>query len=478
MHPIEPQPGTRAAAIVWFRRDLRLSDNPALDAAIATGLPVVPVWIESPEEEAPWAPGAATMWWLRTSLAALRDSLRDRGVELVVRRGPAARALERLCAETGARDVYWNRRHEPAVRARDEALAAAMAQRGIAPHIHPSNLLFEPDRIASATGAPYRVFAAFWRNARQRLRVAESPAAPAAWPTIPALASEPLDALLADVEPKAGFAAAWNPGEAGGAEALDEFVAHALARYPTERDPPATAGTSRLSPHLHFGEITPSRIVAALARHGPIDRHEKFLAELGWREFAAHLLFHFPSTSDAPFESRFERFEWREDPDALAAWQRGRTGIPFVDAGMRQLLATGWMHNRVRMVAASFLSKNLRIDWREGARWFWQHLVDADLANNTLGWQWSAGSGVDAAPYFRIFNPVTQGERYDPGGAYVRRWVSELANVPASHVHRPWTLPEAERRRLGVPEPYARPIVDLAASRADALAAYQRMREG
>ncbi|HET9482543.1 MAG TPA: deoxyribodipyrimidine photo-lyase [Xanthomonadales bacterium] len=470
----------RHAAIVWFRRDLRLADNPALAAALATGLPVVPLWVHAPEEEAPWHPGAASRWWLHRSLGALAASLAERGAPLVVRRGPSRAAIESLCDETGARHVFWNRRHEPALAARDAAVEQALRDRGIDTTTSESGLLFGPREIATAGGAPYRVFTPFWRNARARLRVAPPTPAPARIPAVPGLRSVAIDelGLAPRIAWDTGLADAWLPGEAGAQAALEAFLAHAHARYAAERDLPAVDGTSRLSPHLHFGEIGPRQVVAALARHAPLERSEKFLAELGWREFAHHLLAHFPHTTEAPFDPRFERFPWQSpDPALLQAWRRGRTGYPLVDAGMRQLWATGWMHNRVRMVVASFLTKNLRVHWLEGARWFWDTLVDADLANNTQGWQWTAGSGADPAPYFRIFNPVAQGERFDPSGAYVRRWIPELAHVPASHVHRPWTLPAAERARHGLAgTPYESPIVDLAGTRAAALAAHASMR--
>lgn len=470
-----------SAALVWFRRDLRLADNPALAAAVGSGLPVVPVYIHAPEEEAPWVPGAASAWWLHHSLAALGADLESRGVKLVVRRGPTAAALDALIDETGARQVFWNRLYEPAIVARDTSIKAALRQRGITVQSFNANQLAEPWEIETGSGGAYRVFTPFWRNLSARI----TPIAPIPRPArLHGVGARSLTidelALLPKIPWDAGFRDHWSPGEAGAIAALERFLDGAVGPYPTERDRPDRIGTSRLSPHLHFGEVGPRQIVHALAERGLLERGAAFVRELGWREFSTHLLHHFPHTSDAPLNAEFERFPWAEpEPALLHAWQRGRTGIPIVDAGMRELWSTGWMHNRVRMIVASFLTKNLRYHWLHGARWFWDTLLDADLANNTQGWQWSAGSGADAAPYFRIFNPVLQGERFDPDGNYVRRHVPELARVPSKVIHKPWTLRPVEQEALGLAgAPYSRPIVDLAASREAALAAYHGMRRG
>lgn len=468
-----------SAALLWFRRDLRLADNPALAAAIASGLPVVPVYIHAPEEEAPWSPGAASHWWLHHSLAALDADLRARGSRLILRRGPSARTLDALIDETGARQVLWNRLYEPAIVARDTAIKANLRQRGIDARSFNANQLIEPWEIATGGGGPYRVFTPFWRNLSARITPIAPTAAPARLetPALSSLAREDL-ALLPRIAWDSGFKDRWAPGEAGAITALETFLAGAVGPYANDRDRPDRSGTSRLSPHLHFGEIGPRQIVHTLHQQGLGERAAPFVRELGWREFSTHLLHHFPRTSDAPLNPEFERFPWAEpDPAGLRAWQRGNTGIPIVDAGMRELWSTGWLHNRVRMIVASFLTKNLRYHWLEGARWFWDTLVDADLPNNTQGWQWSAGSGADAAPYFRIFNPVLQGERFDPEGAYVRRHVPELARVPAKLVHKPWTMGSAQLSALGLAgTPWASPIVDLAASRDAALASYKAMR--
>jgi deoxyribodipyrimidine photo-lyase len=426
-----------SASLLWFRLDLRLDDNPALLAAVAAGAPVIPVFIWAPEEEEPWPPGAASRWWLHQSLTALDRRLRAAGSQLIVRRGPSLDALERLIEETGARRVFWNRRYEPALVRRDEQIKQRLAAESFN-----AALLFEPWTVRR-----YEVFTAYWK-ACMALPVPTAPqnapkamAAPAKWP-------KSLEIADLGLEPRidwaAGIRAAWTPGEEGARAALKRFVRQ--RDYAAQRDYPAAVGTSRLSPHLHFGEISVRRV------WGAID-DETFRRELGWREFAHHLLFHFPQTTNRPLRPEFEKFPWRNDQRLLKAWQRGQTGYLLVDAGMRELWTTGWMHNRVRMVASSFLTKHLRINWEEGAYWFWDTLVDADLANNTLGWQWTAGCGADAAPYFRIFNPERQAERFDPEGEYVRKWV-----------------PEMDR------SDYPRPIVDHAAARQEALAAFEKMR--
>jgi deoxyribodipyrimidine photo-lyase len=472
-----------AASIWWIRRDLRLDDNPALMAAIEDGN-VIPIYIHAPEEDAPWVLGGATLAWLRRSLQALSETLRARGSGLVVRAGPSLAALRALIRESGAIAVHWNRLYEPASIARDAAIKQSLRDDGLRVESHNGALLVEPWQIATATGAPYRVFTPFWRNARARLDALPTLArAPATLPALPSLRSEAIDALLPAPQPAwdRGFWDCWTPGESGALELLDAFIDGAAHGYRAQRDLPDRTGTSRLSPHLHFGEISARRVVARLrAESWPAAVEsdvEGYVRELGWREFSHHLLFHFPVSSDANLNPQFDGFPWAAaDEILLDAWQRGRTGVPLVDAGMRELWHTGWMHNRVRMVVASFLTKNLRQHWLHGARWFWDTLVDADLPNNTQGWQWTAGTGADAAPYFRIFNPVSQAQKFDPQGRYVRRWVPELADLPDSALLMPWEHPEVLRR--SAPDYPRQPIVDLRESREAALAAYQRMRTG
>ena len=470
-----------STAIVWFRRDLRLDDNPALTAAARQHDAVVCVYIHAPEEEAPWSPGAASRWWLHQSLTALETALASRGARLHIRQRPTIAAFDSIVRTTGAVAVYWNRLYEPTVMRRDRALQRSLESNGVEVHTFNANLLIEPWQVETGSGGPYRVFTPFWRNVRARLEPRAPDAAPRRLRSHDVAKGEGVDALR--LLPTTGwdgeFRDHWRPGERGAKVLLRGFLERGLGSYRSGRDRPDGRCTSRLSPHLHFGEIGPRQILWELSgdtrrrrEGGKGDGIEAFLRELGWREFAHHLLHHFPRTPQANLDVRFDAFPWaRDDGDTVGRWQRGETGIPIVDAGMRQLWKSGWMHNRVRMLVASFLTKNLRQHWLCGARWFWDTLIDADLANNTLGWQWSAGCGADAAPYFRIFNPVAQAERFDPDGGYVRRWVPELRALPAPLIHQPWTTQEA-LRQTGYPPP----MVDLAASREAALSAHATMK--
>lgn len=470
--------------IVWFRLDLRLSDNPALAAACAEGGPILPLYVDDPAAEGTWAPGAASRWWLHHSLASLDADLRRRGSQLLVARGSADTVLHTLARKTGAVAVHWNRRYEPAVIARDRRIKEDLRAAGLNAHSHNGALLCEPWEVRTKTGGPYQVFTPFWRACAERLPPPPPLPAPERLepvpPNLPSLRLEEL-ALLPRIDWAAGMRAAWNPGEAGAKARLADFLERHVARYAHQRDIPGEPWTSRLSPHLHFGEISPRQVWAAVqsaaewgAAPGAAGSIETYLREIGWREFGYHLLYHFPHTTDLPLRAGFAAFPWQDDADLRHAWQRGRTGYPIVDAGMRELWATGWMHNRVRMIAASFLVKDLLISWRAGAEWFWDTLVDADLASNTLGWQWTAGCGADAAPYFRVFHPVLQGEKFDPHGAYVRRWIPELRGLPDAVVHRPWSADAATLRAAGVElgRDYPLPIVDHGAARARALDAF------
>lgn len=475
-------------SILWLRLDLRLADNPALDAAVRRGGPVLPVFIGSPEEEGEWPPGGASKWWLHQSLAALDAHLRELGSRLTLRRGPALKALQTLVRESGATAVFWNRRYEPAILARDIALSESLRAAGLEAASFNAALLREPWAIQNRTGKPFQVFTPFWKHClalpdpAQPLPAPKQLKAPLKWPK-----SLPLSAL--ELEPKINWAdglrTAWQPGESGATANLRRFITQAFDQYTDLRNRPDLLGTSRLSPHLHFGEISPRQVWHSLrqraGRRGWTDAHwrgSQFLAELGWREFAHHLLHHFPYTLTEPLRPEFKSFPWRTDTTSLRAWQQGVTGFPIVDAAMRELWATGWLHNRARMIVASFLVKDLLLPWTEGARWFWDTLVDADLAQNTLGWQWAAGCGADAAPYFRIFNPCLQGEKFDPQGDYVRRWCPELVNVPAKWIHRLHQAPLEILQRAGVVlgRNYPQPMVRHAIAREVALEAYARMK--
>ncbi len=393
----------------------------------------------------------------------------QRGSRLVVRRGPTVEALLALARETGAKSILWNRRYEPAAIARDREVERGLREFGIAGESCSGNLLFEPGTILNAAGKPFQVFSAFWTALLAR----SSPSEPTPTPArIPAPLHWPASLPVADLglEPKThwagGMRKAWQPGEAGALRNLKAFL-DVLDYYSTDRDRPDHGGTSRLSPHLHFGEISARQVWHAV--RGTVSA-DAYLRQIAWREFSYHLLVQYPHTPNEPLRPEFRSFPWYGHAERLEAWTRGKTGYPLVDAGMRELWHTGWMHNRVRMSAASFLVKHLMIPWQEGAAWFWDTLVDADLANNTMGWQWSAGCGADAAPYFRIFNPVIQGEKFDPDGDYVRRWVPELARVPNKWIHKPWEAPA----RLAAD--YPQPIVEHADARKRALAALASMR--
>jgi deoxyribodipyrimidine photo-lyase len=475
-------------SLVWFRNDLRLADNPAFTAAVNKGGPVIPVFCWAPDEEAPWQPGAATRWWLHHSLGSLEKGLGRLGLTLIIRHGATQKALLQLAKQTGADAVFWNRRYEPAVIARDAKIKSALQNEGLAAQSFDALLLIEPWEIQNHQGHPYRVFTAFWKQfcslppRPPPLPVPKKLGGPKKWPA--SLAVEQLR-LLPKIDWAAGMRYTWRPGEEGALARLLPFVSRKVLAYGEERNRPAHDGSSMLSPHLHFGEISPrtiwTRVCSAFNVPSPMspmpDSAVVFLKEVVWREFAYHLLFHFPHTPEQPLREDFAGFPWRNDQVSLHAWQRGKTGYPLVDAGMRQLWETGWMHNRVRMIVASFLVKHLLVHWVQGARWFWDTLVDADLASNTLGWQWTAGCGADAAPYFRIFNPVMQGEKFDSDGSYVRRWVPELAQMPATWIHKPWEaskgILESAGVRLG--QTYPQRIVDHREARDRALAALASM---
>jgi deoxyribodipyrimidine photo-lyase len=460
---------------VLFRHDLRVADNRALAAAASTGRPVLPVYIL--DEAAGRPPGAARRWWLHHSLAALSRRLEALGAPLVARRGATAAIVADLVERTGADLVVWNRRYEPQAIEVDKALKAQLAAGGIGAESFDGQLLHEPWTVRTGEGKPFRVFSAFWRSASAGPEPRDPVDAPA---RLRALEDAPVgddigdwQLLPRDPDWAGGLRETWNPGEDGAQARLAEFLERRIAGYAGGRDVPAAEATSRLSPYLAHGEITPFQIMHAVRAAGPMGTDQsKFLSEVGWREFSWHLLFHNPDLATRNFNPAFDAMPWRDDAKGLKAWQRGRTGYPLVDAGMRELWHTGWMHNRVRMVTASFLTKHLLIDWREGERWFWDTLVDADAANNAASWQWVAGSGADAAPYFRVFNPALQGAKFDPAGDYVHAHVAELARVPAETIH---AMPGAGAAKLARDYPVA--LVDHPAARDRALEAYKVLKE-
>lgn len=467
-------------AILWLRQDLRIDDNPALNAACNYG-EVLPVYIYDEDEEGDWPPGGATKWWLHHSLVSLENDLKKSHLPLIIRKGAALSVLNELIAQTGATAVYWNRRYEPSSIERDTAVKRELIDSGIDAQSFNAALLYEPWTIANKQGKPYQVFTPFWKACQDK----STPAAPVPKPaTAHAPKQHPASLpvkelkLLPAIPWDSGFKEQWEPGTQGALKQLKNFIRHA-DRYLDERDFPAIDGISLLSPHLHFGEISPRTIWKSVseAYQGRIGTVECYLRQLGWREFAHHLLYHFPETPLQPLRKDFHSFPWRKSAKDLKAWQKGLTGYPFVDAGMRQLWHIGWMHNRVRMVVGSFLVKNLLISWTHGARWFWDTLVDADLANNTLGWQWVGGCGADAAPYFRIFNPISQGEKFDPEGEYIRKWIPELARLPAKWIHRPWEAPPLILKEAGIAlgKDYPYPIVDHSKARESALAAFHSL---
>lgn len=464
-------------ALVWFRNDLRLTDHPALDAGVRSGKPIVALYVLDDDNAGVWRMGAASRWRLHQSLMALLRDLAELGVTLTLRRGRAEFVIESVIAETGADAVYWNRLYEPWAMRRDAEIKSQLRARGVTVESFNGSLLFEPSRLRNKQGKPFRVFTPFWRACL----AAEPPSAPLPAPrslsAAPLLASDALDGWrLLPTKPNwaKGWETLWPAGEAAAQGRLADFLRKDLRDYKSARDYPARGGASNLSAHLHFGEISPRQIWALT----PHDDGASFLRELGWREFCHHLLAANPQLPDAPLDQSFAQFPWAQDEARFAAWTKGRTGYPMVDAAMRELWTTGFMHNRARMIAGSFLVKHLLLPWQMGERWFWDTLIDADLANNAAGWQWIAGCGADAAPYFRVFNPVLQGEKFDADGAYVRRYVPELAKVDTKFIHRPWEAPPSALREAGVRlgETYPLPIVDHARARARALAAYAERR--
>ncbi|MDT7042533.1 deoxyribodipyrimidine photo-lyase [Candidatus Nitronereus thalassa] len=468
--------------VVWFRQDLRIRDNPALFAAHQTGHPIIPGFILDDESSGEWKLGAASRWWLHESLAALNDSLNKK---LCLRAGPAQKVLKDIVKESKAESVYWNRCYEPWRIKRDASLQKSLTEQGIEVHTFNGSLLFEPQATHKSDGTPYKVFTPFYKN--KFLGKENEPRKPQKAPKNLSLTKhkgvslKDLE-LLPTIPWHKKLAKHWQPGEDGARARLKAFLKNGIKGYKEGRNYPDRNNVSRLSPHLHFGEISPNEVWHAaklkMKPGGLRTDGDTFLSELGWREFSNNLLFHFPDLPRVNLQKKFNAFPWRKDVNALKRWQQGQTGYPIVDAGMRELWETGYMHNRVRMIVGSFLVKNLLLHWHHGEEWFWDTLVDADLANNSASWQWIAGCGADAAPYFRVFNPVTQGQKFDPEGNYVRRFIPELKKMPVKYLHNPWDAPEKVLVESGVKlgKDYPRPIVKLSDSRDRALEAFSALR--
>lgn len=469
---------TNRPVIVWFRQDLRTDDHPALHAASQGGRVVIPVFIWDQMGEGSWLVGAASKWWLHSSLAALGKTLSTLGSPLILRQGTAEKVLVEIAKSTGAGGVHCSMRYEPSAKSQEVRVRKELLASGLSFEAHPGTLLHDPAVIRTGSGMPYKVYTPFAKAYRNTMS-SESPLSPPKFLKAPEekMHSASLDELklLPAIDWAKTMREWWQPGEEGARKRLSKFTIEAAKAYGENRDFPAEDGSSRLSAHLHWGEISPRRIWNEVSKSPAAASvgAQKYLAEILWRDFAYHVMSNFPRTAESPLRPEFERFPWEPSAEKLKAWKQGKTGYPIVDAGMRQLWATGWMHNRVRMIVASFLVKHLLQDWHHGAKWFWETLVDADLSSNSLGWQWSAGCGADAAPYFRIFNPILQGEKFDSQGTYVREWIPELAHLPSEFIHQPWNAPPLVLLQSGVElgGNYPAPIVDHVTARNRALAA-------
>jgi len=466
--------------ILWFRQDLRLSDNPALIAAAASGQSIIPLYILDDVNSDQWRMGEASRWWLHQSLDALNRSLDGK---LCFESGDAQTVLGLLIEATGASAVFWNRCYEPWRIGRDKKIKQWLSSTGIMAKSFNGTLLFEPQTTLKADGTPYKVFTPFYKKALQGQQLTLARPEPDHLQLMH-VQTKVLDdlRLLPQTPWFEKIKQHWQPGEAGAVLRLEAFFDGGLEHYREGRDYPALDHVSRLSPHLHFGEISPLTVWHAAnsemrIRHCEADG-EHFLRELAWREFSYSLLYYFPDLPKANLQKKFDVFPWRNDAQALACWQRGQTGYPIVDAGMRELWQTGFMHNRVRMIVGSFLVKNLLLHWHHGEAWFWDTLLDADLASNSASWQWIAGCGADAAPYFRIFNPVSQGQKFDTQGHYVRKYVPELSGISDQYIHQPWLAPESVLIDAGIElgNNYPYPIVDLKMSRERALEAFRSLK--
>jgi deoxyribodipyrimidine photo-lyase len=476
-----------SATIVWFRNDLRTADNRALAAAVQRKEPVLPVFIWAPQEQGDWPLGTSSRWWLRRSLAALAAELTCMGSKLIVRTGRTVEILAELAEETAADVVYFSREYDAHSVQLETAVAAELGKSGVILRGLNNSLLMEPWELQNSSGSAFRVFTPYWKRAITHLEAVENepiekPATiDGAAQHIRSLAIDSLELSLEKETVRRLESSGWSPGETSASEKLHEFVSEKVHSYAADRDRLDVSPSSVLAPHLRFGEISPRQIWRAVKEGGAAATRNSvsdsaFLRQLIWREFAYHLLYHFPESTSLPLQSKFDSSIWHDDAELFNVWKEGRTGYPIVDAGMRQLRQTGWISNRMRMVVASFLVKDLLIPWQRGAHWFWETLVDADLANNTFGWQWVSGCGADAAPFFRIFNPVTQGQKFDPTGEYTRRWVPELRKLPASSIHQPWKVSASVLEEAGVllRTDYPAPIIDHDFARRRALEAIKR----
>jgi deoxyribodipyrimidine photo-lyase len=472
---------TVPVSIMWFRQDLRVNDNPALNAACDMGK-IFPIYIYDDTTPDGRVPGSASQWWLHHSLTSLNDRLNG---HLKIFKGDPKVLIPKIMDAINAKAIFWNRCYEPWQINRDKEIKKQLIDGDFEAYSSNGSLLWEPMKVLKKDGTPYKVFTPYYRNGCLKTEEPRYPKAPPARITYTdeEYADDGLDALnlLPKIKWDSTIAKMWKPGEDGAADNLSAFIQHAARQYKDGRDIPSMKGTSRLSPHLHFGEVSPNQVWYAIKdKFGSTEDKsiDTYLSELGWREFSYYLLFHFPTLPNKNFNDKFDKFPWRKDAKALKAWQTGNTGIPIVDAGMRELWQTGYMHNRVRMIVGSFLVKNLLLSWHEGERWFWDTLLDADLASNSAGWQWVAGSGADASPYFRIFNPILQGEKFDKKGKYVRKYCPELKDLPDKYIHKPWETPGviAKDANLELGKNYPEPIVDLKASRQRALDAFQEIK--
>jgi len=468
-----------STALFWFRQDLRCADNPALALACKSHTKLIPLYIK--ESNPALSMGGAQQWWLHHSLKSLKNDLSKVNLDLCLRQADPLVLLKELITLHQIEAVYWNRCYEPTSIARDQKIKTELKALGVQVISCNGSLLHEPWEVLNQGGTYYKVFTPYWRQCLRQIQT-HPLIQISTWPLNQPAKSESLDdwhLLPTNPDWAKGFSPHWQPGSEGALTKLNEFVSNQIQGYKERRNQPACSGTSRLSPHLHFGEISPQQVwngVQQAMQDPGCDSlsAQVYLSELGWREFSYNLLYHFPQLNDTNFKGQFDRFPWQDDEAGLKRWQKGLTGYPIVDAGMRELWHTGYMHNRVRMIVASFLTKHLMIDWRKGAAWFWDTLLDADLASNSASWQWVAGSGADAAPYYRIFNPTLQGEKFDPDGEYVKRWVPELAPVAKKWVHQPWQAPKGSLPlTLGVEYPL--PIVDYAMAREVALASYKTL---